>query len=75
LAEGESEETTRMADKLNKPQEAENENALLLENGFESVGSNDLLWVKESVCYGREAALQVAAGDKWRQKGLEPPLP
>lgn len=73
MAEGESEETTRMADKLKKRQEAEN--ALLLENGFESVGSNDLLWVKESVCYGREAALQVAAGDKWRQKGLEPPLP
>jgi hypothetical protein len=33
------------------------ENTLLLEDGFEPVQS-DLLWVKESVCYGREAALQ-----------------
>jgi hypothetical protein len=58
LAEGESEETTRMADELKKRREEEN--ALLLEDGFEPVGRNDLLWLKESVCYGREAALQVA---------------
>jgi hypothetical protein len=38
----------------------EEENVLLLANGFEPVESNDLLWVKERVCYGREAALQVA---------------
>ena len=35
------------------------ENALLLENGFEPTESN-LLWLKESVYFGREAALQVA---------------
>ena len=35
------------------------ENALLVENGFEPTESN-MLWLKESVCYGREAALQVA---------------
>jgi hypothetical protein len=34
------------------------EDALLLENGFEPAGSDDL-WVKERVCYGRVAALQV----------------
>jgi hypothetical protein len=33
------------------------ENALLFEDGFEPVQS-DLLWVKECVCYVREAALQ-----------------
>jgi hypothetical protein len=37
----------------------EKEDALLLEDGFELAGSDDL-WVKERVCYGREAALQVA---------------
>lgn len=37
----------------------EEENALLIEEGFELAGS-DLLWVKECVCYGREAALQTA---------------
>ena len=57
MAERES-EITGSPDKLKKRQEEEN--ALLLENGFEPVGSNDLLWVKECVCYGREAALQVA---------------
>jgi hypothetical protein len=38
----------------------EEENALLLEDGFKLAGSDDLLWVKECVCYGREAALQAA---------------
>jgi hypothetical protein len=50
-------ETTGSPDKLKELRKEEN--ALLLENGFEPVGSNDLLWVKECVCYGREAALQV----------------
>jgi hypothetical protein len=35
------------------------EDALLFEAGFELVES-DLLWVKECVYYGREAALQEA---------------
>ena len=57
MAEWES-ETTGPTDKLRELRKEEN--ALLLENGFESVESNDLLWVKECVYYGREAALQVA---------------
>ena len=57
MAERES-ETTGSPDKLKELREEEN--ALLLENGFEPVGSNDLLWVKVCVCYGREATLQVA---------------
>jgi hypothetical protein len=51
-------ENTGPTDKLKELREEEN--ALLLENGFEPVGRNELLWVKECVCYGREAALQVA---------------
>ena len=51
-------ENTGATDKLRELRKEEN--ALLLENGFEPVGSNDLLWVKECVCYGREAALQEA---------------
>jgi hypothetical protein len=47
------------------------ENALLIEEGFEPTESN-LLWLKESVCYGREAALQVARS---RSYGGNPPLP
>jgi hypothetical protein len=37
----------------------EEEDALLLEDGFEPVESG-LLWLKECVYYGREAALQEA---------------
>jgi hypothetical protein len=37
----------------------EEEDALLFEGGFEPAGSV-LLWVKDGVCYGREAALQTA---------------
>jgi hypothetical protein len=34
----------------------EAENKVLVETGFESVGSG--LWERNGVCYGREAALQ-----------------
>jgi hypothetical protein len=47
------------------------ENAVLIEEGFEPTESN-LLWLKESVCYGREAALQVARSGSY---GGNPPLP
>ncbi len=36
----------------------EEENAVLVEAGFEPAGSD--LWEKDGVCYGREAALQYA---------------
>ena len=36
------------------------EDALLEATGFEPEGTNDLLWTKGDVCYGREAALQSA---------------
>ena len=39
------------------------EDALLFEGGFEPAGSSDLLWVKDGVCYGREAALQTVRGN------------
>ena len=41
----------------------EEEDALLFEGGFEPAGSSDLLWVKDGVCYGREAALQTVRGN------------
>jgi hypothetical protein len=49
----------------------EEEDALLFEGGFEPTESN-LLWLKESTCYGREAALQVARS---RSYGGTTPLP
>jgi hypothetical protein len=52
---GEGEAKTGATDRFERHRVVEN--ALLLEAGFEPVQS-DLLWVKESVCYGREAALQ-----------------
>ena len=58
MAEGES-ETTGSMDALKKLRKEED--SLLLEEGFKSVESNALLWVKDSVCYGREAALQQVA--------------
>jgi hypothetical protein len=68
LGEGEA-KTAAMTDGLERLREEEA--ALLLENGFEPGGSNGLLWVKEGVCYGREAALQVAHSRPYRGK---PPL-
>ena len=38
----------------------EEEDALLVENGFEPVGNN--LWMKDGVYYGKKTALQAA----WR---------
>ena len=60
-------ETTGPTDKLRELREEEN--ALLLENGFESVQINDLLWVKECVCYGREAALQIVCRSQAESEG------
>jgi hypothetical protein len=72
LAEAEL-KTTGPPDKLKELREEEN--ALLLENGFEPVGSNDLLWLKECVCYGREAALQEACRRKVETEGFRAPFP
>jgi hypothetical protein len=41
----------------------EEENAVLVEAGFEAVGGTDL-WHKGAICYGRDAALQNA----WRDQ-------
>jgi hypothetical protein len=38
------------------------EDALLFEAGFELAGSSALMWVKDGVCFGREAALQTVRG-------------
>jgi hypothetical protein len=48
--------TAPMTDGLERLLEAED--AVLLKEGFEPVEGD--LWLKGSVCYGREAALQVA---------------
>ncbi len=40
----------------------EEEDTLLFKGGFEPAGSA-LLWVKDGVCYGREAALQTVRGN------------
>ena len=60
LGEGDT-KTAAMTDGLEKLREEEA--ALLLEDGFEAAGSNDLLWVKDGVCYGKEAALQTVRGN------------
>ena len=67
MGEGEA-KTAAMTDGLERLREAED--AVLLKEGYEPVESG--LWVKECVCYGREAALQVA---RPRPYGYTPPLP
>ena len=55
---GEWEAETGVADEFERLREEED--ALLVENGFELVGSN--LWMKDGVYYGKKTALQAA----WR---------
>ena len=49
------------------------ENSTLLKASFEPLAEDDgLLWEKESVCYGREAALQRALRKLHEEEGVYP---
>ena len=66
VGEGEA-KTAAMTDGLERLREEEA--ALLLEDGFELAGSDGLLWLKECVCYGREAALQTVRRSQAESEG------
>jgi hypothetical protein len=46
------------------------EERTLLEASFEPLADDGLLWGKNSVCYGRQAALQEALGKLYEEEGL-----
>jgi hypothetical protein len=45
------------------------EDGALLEASFEPLEEDRLLWEKDGVCYGRQAALQKALGKLYEEEG------
>jgi hypothetical protein len=46
------------------------ENSILLEASFDPLEDDGLLWQKNGVCYGRQAALQQALRERHEEDGV-----